>query len=63
MADFHDENPGKRLRRRVFQAVKGDAEKKANDYLAFAMGFSTTNRGHDRINPGFRPVGSPFMAT
>jgi len=52
MAVFHDENPGKRLRRRVFQAVKGDAEKKANDYLAFALGFSTLNHGHDRINPG-----------
>ncbi|GEM_PF-4019045 len=47
----------------AYSSRKRGRGKKANDYLAFAMGFSTPNRGHDRINSGFRPVGSPFMAT
>jgi hypothetical protein len=39
MADFHDENPGKRLRRRVFQAVKGDEEKRQTIIWRLPWGF------------------------
>jgi hypothetical protein len=39
MAVFRDENPGKRLRRRVFQAVKGDAEKRQTIIWRLAWGF------------------------
>jgi hypothetical protein len=39
MANFHDENPGKRLRRRVFQVVKGDTEKRQTIIWRLPWGF------------------------